>query len=168
MIINDSSKKEKDILLIKEDKNNNFLEVSPKIRTIIIFSLISSLLLMITISFMIALSLDKKDSNKPKKEKKKNYIFAKYNEEDRAEVKLINSKYINFISSIRLDDIEIPNISNTILFNLSGLHKVEIFFKKGLNSTSQMFEYCPKLTEIDLSNLETKNLKNMDEMFFFL
>ena len=144
------------------DEEEEEMELSPKKRTILIFTIITSLVLMILISFLIALNIKPIEPNP----EKINSIRAVYSEDDRVEVKLFNDKYIDSISSIKADGVLLEKVTNTFLFNLSGTHKVELIFKKELNSTAQMFEYCPRLSEVDLSNFESKSLISMEEMFF--
>ena len=121
---------------------------------------------MILISSIIALEIDdESNDNSYDSTIIKNSIKATYIEDDRIEVKLFNSKYTSLVSSLIIDGVLMLTISDTILFNLSGIHKVVIIFNKNLNSTAQMFEFCSKLTEVDLSKLETKNIENTEEMF---
>ena len=58
------------------------------------------------------------------------------------------------------------NISNEFFFTSKGTHTIEVFLKNELNSMEKLFQGCSNLTEIDISQIEAKNISTMAEMFY--
>ena len=108
--INDYPKKENNEPLLNDTLINN-LEISQKAKTILIFTVVTTLIVMILISFLIALKLEENsnDSNNSNNsiipENKPNSIYAIYNQEDGDEVRLFNLKYTDLVDSIKVDGI---------------------------------------------------------------
>ena len=50
-------------------------------------------------------------------------------------------------------------------FKETGTYKIEYVFKKSLTNSCFMFYDCNKLTNLDFSNFDSKNIKNMESMF---
>ena len=51
-------------------------------------------------------------------------------------------------------------------FKEKGIYEIKLIFKNLLQDCSYMFSNCYKLTNIDLSNFETRNINNMSHMFY--
>ena len=61
---------------------------------------------------------------------------------------------------------EIIPFSYSIKFRKEGIYKIKYSFEKCLNNMSYIFYDCSSLTELDLSNFNTKNVTNMGNMFY--
>ena len=144
--------------------SENVGEIS-KSKLIIFYSLtIGFVLLTIIIVFLISSNLGNSNKN-PSKTNNLNLVL-KYKPDAETETLLFNSKLINLISSMKIDDQKVINITNVYSFNSTDEHTVEIKLKDYLVDMSQLFKECLKLTEVDLTNLETKNVNNISEMFY--
>ena len=117
-------------------------------------------------------------------------ISAVYSiKEDSEKTRLINLKYINLISKMEIDSIEVYPC-HTIHFK-KGKHYVTFYIKKTITTSemfskaddlisirldffdasdvidmSYMFSCCFSLEEVNLLGLQTNNVENMEGMFF--
>ena len=151
----------------EEDKllnSENNADIS-KNKLIILYSLtIGFVLLTIIIVFLISSNLG--NSNKNPSENNNINLFLKFKPDVGAETLLFNQKLVYLISSMKIDEQKISNVTNVYIFNSTDEHIVEIQLKENLDDMSQLFKECVKLSEVDLSNVDTKNVKNMSEMFY--
>ena len=146
--------------------SENGKEIS-KNKLIVIYSLsIGFVLLIIIIVFLISSNLG--NSNKNDSKNKNLDLFLKYKPDIETETLLFNQKLVNLISTMKIDDQKVLNITNAYSFNSSNEHIVEIRLKDYLVDMSQLFKDCVKLTEVDLSNLETKNVNNIQKCFIIV
>ena len=125
---------------------------------------------------------------------KVNYSFKAtyYSNSKNKTINLINPKYIKDIIEMSLNNESIP-ISSNYIFSDAGNHTIYFLMKNPLNNSlskmfsglndlffisftgkynienitdiSEMFSYCSSLISIDLSNLNTKNVLYMNNMF---
>ena len=125
------------------------------------------------------------DNKESKSQKRENYIIAeidikkcdvnvdvriinsyeewrKTNQIEKNET-LMNEKEINK-SEIKIEDKPI-SFCYFYKFASEGKYKIKYSFKEDLTKTSLMFGDCELITSIDLSNFNTKNIKNMNSMF---
>jgi surface protein len=51
------------------------------------------------------------------------------------------------------------------IFNKEGIYSIKIKFKNCIKDCQSMFDGCSNIIDIDLSSLDTKNVKNMSHMF---
>ena len=65
---------------------------------------------------------------------------------------------------IFIDNKKIP-FSYSYKFNKAGEHIIKYLFKNVLTNTNSMFSKCSCITNINLSNFDTKNVYNMGSMF---
>ena len=65
---------------------------------------------------------------------------------------------------IKIDG-KIIDFSYFYVFNKIGNYKIEYSFKQNLTKTNNMFSHCALLTNLNLSNFNTKNVNNMRNMF---
>ena len=145
-------------------KENDTLEDSQsKKRLLLLYGgTVGGMLFVVIIVFIISLKVGGSSSNGEEGGK----IFAVYEtKEGNATVKLISSKYKDYIGSIKVNGKD-KNFNETYLFEKVGEYKVEIVFKKKLDILEEMFKYCSYLKEVNLTNLETKNVTNMTGMFY--
>ena len=127
---------------------------------------VGAVLLIVIIVFIIAVKVggSPKEDNKKNKENNANLFVSKYiSEVNDTMIKLFNPKYKDSISSMKIDGKE---VSVTPEYSFSkGEHTVEVFLKNELDSMEKLFENCKNLKEIDLSQVNTKNVTTMAEMF---
>ncbi len=96
--------------------------------------------------------------------KKESYITAYFNVTNLNEsYKLVGGEAANNIIQVYVDGVEKGQVS-TIQFDTLGEHKVKIVFNNTLTDMSNMF-YNVKMSTIDLSDLDTANVTNMNSMF---
>ena len=115
-----------------------------------------------------------------------NYITAELDiKEDKQNIRIINSyeqsnrqnEYIEYEKEnenekeiidnckIRINDELIP-FSYFHKFNKKGKYTILYIFKKNISKTNYMFDGCSSLTNINLSNFNTQNVKDMSCMFY--
>ena len=126
------------------------------------------ILLLLAISsiffFPIFSKLFPKDADNIKAENS-NYIKAVYSiESPTNETKIFDSSYIDLIKSIKIEgkSVEINNIQP---FEKAGNFNIEIYFKNELTSLESLFFKVNTLIKVDLSNLISKNIKTTSDMF---
>ena len=76
-----------------------------------------------------------------------------------------NFKGIGFLKKVYINEIEQDKIEYRYYFNLTD-NFVELIWDDNLNSCKNMFKGCINITEIDLSNFNTSQVKFMDYMFY--
>ena len=154
-----------------------------KILTIIIISVAGVIVIAGSVAAIIVVSNKSKSPSDEKKEEEKkeeeekqeyfNYIIAKYNvTKDSGEIKLFYKGYYNHyfsttMSYLIIDGKNITPIDTFKFDNTTGITEVIINFKEKLKSASQLFYNCPKLISLDLTNLDTSELTNMNGMFYY-
>ena len=92
-----------------------------------------------------------------------NYFSAKYELENEEIITLFNEKYLPSVSKMFFNDRKI-NVINTYNFS-AGEHTIFVEFKKGLESTEEMFKDCKNLKGIFFTNFKTENITNMSLCF---
>ena len=75
-----------------------------------------------------------------------------------------NEKEIKENCEIKINSTLIP-FSYIYKFRVSGLYKIEYSFKKDLSNINFLFSECSNLTNLNLSNFNTKNVIDMEGMF---
>ena len=120
---------------------------------------------------------------------KDKYIIAEINigeDEINEDIRIINSyeeakredKFVDRIYDYQYENEKeikekcIIKINNKIIpftyynkFNEEGKYKIEYLFKGVLTKTDYLFSECNSLTNIDLSNFNTQNIKDMSYIF---
>lgn len=95
-------------------------------------------------------------------------LKLKYNITDNStETKIIELSFVNssIINSMKIDN-KLKNFSNYFLFESTGEHSVEITLNNSFSSLKKLFFNCKNLTEIDLSDIEIKNVNSATDMFY--
>ena len=86
----------------------------------------------------------------------------------KSKIKLFNSELIDWILSMIIDNKDEKIIVDEYNFTSKGEHNFEIFLKKEINFMEKLFKGCTNLTQIDLSQIESRNISNIAEMFFMI
>jgi hypothetical protein len=98
--------------------------------------------------------------------KSNNYINAKYRVDyPENTVKLFDESYLDSVESIKIDD-KIETTKNEIQFDSKKEFTLEIRFKETLTKLNDFFYLARNLTEVDLSGLDSSNIKNSYNMFY--
>ena len=91
------------------------------------------------------------------------YIRA-YSNNKNLEMELMNEEKIKNCEIIIDDDLLIP-FNYFYKFNKEGKHNLKYSFRYYLTKINFLFSNCSSLTNLDLSNFNTKNVKDMSGMF---
>ena len=109
----------------------------------------------------------KKDSSEESKQNNSevNVINAETNVKDsNKEIQILDDNFKNEVS-ILFDGKQIKSYHK---FEKEGKHSIIYIFNKLLLSTKNMFRNCSSLTSLNLSNFNTNNVKDMNEMFYYI
>ena len=78
---------------------------------------------------------------------------------------IFNSDYNIYPDEIYINENKINNINYSYYFNNTNNY-IELMWNKTINTCYRMFSGCINITEIDLSNLNTSQVTNMNSMFY--
>ena len=93
-----------------------------------------------------------------------NYKRIKDLENSKDDYKYENEKEIKKNTEIKINE-KIIKFSYTYKFEKEGKYQIKYLFKNYLTKTNHMFCQCNSLTNLNLSNFITQNVKNMRSMF---
>jgi len=158
----------------KKDFQNNSIKLKGGIREKIYNNNRKILMIKNNISFLLILNffliciIDNILCHNPKNDKRnlntQSIIYL--NVTGTKSIKILGSKSSLFPNKIYLNDIEVSISSNgNINIEKSGKNNVTLIWNKPLQSCEKLFQSASTVTEIDLSNFDTSNVKTMKGMF---
>ena len=86
--------------------------------------------------------------------------FSEYEKEN------YDNHIINLNNFVILINDNIYESKNYFIAKASGIYYIKIFIKNIIQDYFGLFYECPKITKIDLSSFDTKNVTNMGFMFY--